>query len=133
MIGIREASVRDCIKLPVLLGCGHSIRFAASWGGEIKGEWEGRLTRFVSRLEAKVEDRRYGCMFAPPVAALKYDWLSKQVAKLLAPGDGKHGINVVDFSEVPSDVLPVVTGVFARLYDVQFWMEPEKAEGFDRR
>ena len=32
---------------------------------------------------------------------------------------------------MPSDVLPVVTGVFARLlYDVQFWMQPEKRTPF---
>ena len=98
---------------------------------EIKGDWNGKLTRFISRLEAKAEDRRYGFMFKPPAAALKYDWLAKQIAKLLAPGEGKHGIKVVDFSEVPSDVLPVVTGVFARLlYDVQFWMQPEKRTPF---
>ena len=98
---------------------------------EIKGDWNGKLTRFISRLEAKAEDRRYGFMFKPPEAALKYDWLAKQIAKLLAPGEGKHGIKVVDFSEVPSDVLPVVTGVFARLlYDVQFWMQPEKRTPF---
>ncbi len=99
--------------------------------GPVKGEWEDRLTRFISRLTAKVEDRRYGFMFKPPEDALKYAWLSEQVTKLLAPGQGKHGIKVVDFSEVPSDVLPVVTGVFARLlYDVQFWMEPEKRTPF---
>jgi hypothetical protein len=98
---------------------------------EIKGDWNGKLTRFISRLEAKAEDRRYGFMFKPPEAALKYDWLAKQIAKLLAPGEGQHGIKVVDFSEVPSDVLPVVTGVFARLlYDVQFWMQPEKRTPF---
>jgi DNA helicase HerA-like ATPase len=98
---------------------------------EIKGDWNGKLTRFISRLEAKAEDRRYGFMFKPPEAALEYDWLAKQVTKLLAPGEGKHGIKVVDFSEVPSDVLPVVTGVFARLlYDVQFWMEPERRTTF---
>lgn len=98
---------------------------------EIKGDWNGKLTRFISRLEAKAEDRRYGFMFKPPEAALKYDWLAKQIAKLLAPGDGKDGIKVVDFSEVPSDVLPVVAGVFARLlYDVQFWMQPEKRTPF---
>ena len=97
----------------------------------IKGDWNGKLTRFISRLEAKAEDRRYGFMFKPPAAALKYDWLAKQIAKLLAPGEGKHGIKVVDFSEVPSDVLPVVTGVFARLlYDVQFWMQQEKRTPF---
>lgn len=100
-------------------------------GQDVKGEWEGRLTRFLSRLEAKAEDRRYGFMFKPPTAALEYDWLAKQVAKLLAPGEKQHGIKVVDFSEVPSDVLPVVTGVFARLlYDVQFWMEPGKRTPF---
>jgi hypothetical protein len=100
-------------------------------GGEVKGEWEGRLTRLVSRLEAKVEDRRYGFMFKPPIAALQYDWLAKQVTMLLAAGPGKPGIKIVDFSEVPSDVLPVVTGVFARLlYDVQFWMEADKRTPF---
>lgn len=98
---------------------------------EIKGDWNGKLTRFISRLEAKAEDRRYGFMFKPPADALKYDWLAKQIAKLLAPGGGQHGIKVVDFSEVPSDVLPVVTGVFARLlYDVQFWMQQEKRTPF---
>lgn len=99
--------------------------------GPVKGEWEGRLTRFVSRLEAKAEDRRYGFMFKPPTNTLKYDWLAKQISALLAPGEGKPGIKVVDFSEVPSDVLPVVTGVFARLlYDVQFWMQAEKRTPF---
>ncbi len=99
--------------------------------GPIKGEWEDRLTRFISRLAAKAEDRRYGFMFKPPEDALEYDWLASQIARLLAPGEGKYGIKVVDFSEVPSDVLPVVTGVFARLlYDVQFWMQPEKRTPF---
>jgi len=96
-------------------------------GQDVKGEWEGRLTRFLSRLEAKAEDRRYGFMFKPPTEALEYGWLANQVTKLLTAGTSKLGIKIVDFSEVPSDVLPVVTGVFARLlYDVQFWMEPEK-------
>lgn len=99
--------------------------------GPVKGEWEGHLTRFISRLEAKAEDRRYGFMFKPPAKTLEYDWLAKQVSSLLAPAEGKPGIKVVDFSEVPSDVLPVVTGVFARLlYDVQFWMEREKRTPF---
>jgi hypothetical protein len=98
---------------------------------EIKGDWNGKLTRFISRLDAKQEDRRYGFMFRPPEAASRYDWLGRQVAKLLCPGYGKHGIKVVDFSEVPSDVLPVVAGVFARLlYDVQFWMQPKERTPF---
>ncbi len=90
--------------------------------GPVKGEWEDKLTRFISRMEAKLEDRRYGFMFAPPAAASSYDWLAQQIAKLLGSNGGK-GIKIIDFSEVPSDVLPVVTGTLARLlYDVQFWM-----------
>lgn len=90
--------------------------------GPVKGEWEDKLTRFLSRLEAKLDDRRYGFMFAPPPPAMQYDWLASQVLKLLRSGSGA-GIKIIDFSEVPADVLPVVTGTLARLlYDVQFWM-----------
>lgn len=90
--------------------------------GPVKGEWEDKLTRFLSRLEAKLDDRRYGFMFAPPPVAMAYEWLASQVLKLLA-SDGGSGIKVIDFSEVPADVLPVVTGTLARLlYDVQFWI-----------
>lgn len=100
-------------------------------GRDVKGEWEGRLTRFVSRLRAKLDDRRYGFMFQPPADALKYDWLATQVGKLLVSDGVAPGVKIVDFSEVPSDVLPVVTGVFARLlYTVQFWMQPEKRTPF---
>jgi hypothetical protein len=94
--------------------------------GPVKGEWEDKLTRFISRMEAKLEDRRYGFMFTPPALASTYDWLAAQIAKLLG-SDGGKGIKIIDFSEVPSDVLPVVTGTLARLlYDVQFWMAAEK-------
>lgn len=99
--------------------------------GPVKGEWEDRLTRFISRLTAKAEDRRYGFMFKPPTNALDYGWLASQVVRMLSADKGQCGIKIIDFSEVPSDVLPVVTGVFARLlYDVQFWMEPEKRTPF---
>lgn len=94
-------------------------------GTPIKGEWEDKLTRFISRLEAKLDDRRYGFMFSPPAEALEYGWLAKQILKLLRADSGK-GIKIVDFSEVPADVLPVVTGTLARLlYDIQFWMNSE--------
>jgi hypothetical protein len=98
---------------------------SSSTGKPVKGDWEDKLTRFISRLEAKLEDRRYGFMFTPPAEALKYDWLSLQIVKLLGSGNGA-GIKIIDFSEVPADVLPVVTGTFARLlYDVQFWMKAD--------
>ena len=92
-------------------------------GAPVKGEWEGRLTRFMSRLEAKLEDRRYGFMFQPTDNVQKFDWLDSLITSLLT-SSGPSGIKIVDFSEVPSDVLPVVTATLARLlYDVQFWMD----------
>lgn len=97
-----------------------------STGKEVKGDWEGLLTRFILRLEAKLADRRYGFMFMPPAAANAYAWLATQAARLLS-SDGGTGIKIIDFSEVPADVLPVVTGTLARLlYDLQFWMNPAK-------
>lgn len=95
-------------------------------GKEVKGEWEGQLTRFISRLETKIADRRYGFMFTPPPSALEYKWLQAFAIKFFA-AEGSHGIKIIDFSEVPADVLPIVTGVFARLmYDIQFWTAADK-------
>lgn len=100
-------------------------------GQPVKGDWEGKLTRFISRLQAKIDDRRYGFMFQPPKEALSYDWLNKQMGKMLGSSKQNCGLKVVDFSEVPSDVLPVVAGTFARLlYEVQFWTKPEKRTPF---
>ena len=121
----------DLVTLMDRLRKDDTAKATGSSGREVKGEWEGRLTRFVSRLEAKIEDRRYGFLFKPPADTLKYDWLAKQMVNLLRADSNSCGIKIVDFSEVPSDVLPVVAGVFARLlYDVQFWMDPEKRTPF---
>ncbi len=95
-----------------------------SSGRDKQGPWHGKLTRFISRLEAKIADRRYGFLFEPPKESTNYEWLQQIAVTFLSThGKDKSGIKVVDFSEVPSDVLPTVVSVFARiLYDVQFWM-----------
>jgi hypothetical protein len=95
-------------------------------GVDRKGEWNGKLTRFISRLRAKSEDRRYGFLFQPPKVSKSYKWLQEQAVTFLSTSPATSGIKVVDFSEVPSDVLPTVVSVFARLlYDIQFWMRSE--------
>ncbi len=100
-------------------------------GTPIKGEWEGKLTRFISRLETKIHDKRYGFLFQPNKSTLEYGWLSKLLCKLIGVEENKKGIKVIDFSEVPSDVLPVVTGIISRiLFDVQLWMPEEKRVPF---
>lgn len=95
-------------------------------GKDVKGDWNGRLTRFISRLKAKIDDRRCGFMFQPPEECNGYGWLEGMLMKLFAASDKQKGIKIIDFSEVPSDVLPIVTGVLARLlYNIQFWMDKD--------
>ncbi|MGO9320710.1 MAG: helicase HerA domain-containing protein [Solirubrobacteraceae bacterium] len=92
----------------------------------VKGPFNGTLTRFIVRLRNRTEDRRYGFLFKPPTTALDYGWLAAQAKRLMRSDGEVAGIKIIDFSEVPSDVLPVVAGVLARtIYDVQFWMHEQ--------
>lgn len=91
---------------------------------EKAGPFNGKLTRFVNRLRSRIEDRRYGFMFGPPEEAVGYAWLHDFAKSLLGT---KPGIKVIDFSQVPSDILPIVVGVLARmLYEIHFWTEEDK-------
>jgi uncharacterized protein len=92
----------------------------------IKGPFNGTLTRFIARLHSRTDDRRYGFLFKPPPAASDYGWLVSQAQRLMRSDNDVAGIKIIDFSEVPSDVLPVVAGVLARtIYDVQFWLDED--------
>ena len=89
-----------------------------------QGPFFGRLTRFINRLKARIDDRRYGFMFAPPETEGTYESLHDLAKRLLGT---KPGIKIIDFSEVPSDVLPIVVGVLARvLYEIHFWTVDDK-------
>ncbi|KQO11093.1 ATP-binding protein [Sphingomonas sp. Leaf242] len=94
-----------------------------------KGPLNGKLSRFLIRLKTKMADRRYGFMYQAPPTYQSYDALHVLALKLLGTGkaaDGTTtGIKVIDFSEVPSDLLPVVIGLVGRLvYQIQFWSAP---------
>jgi hypothetical protein len=93
-------------------------------GADKGGPFFGTLSRFIARLRSRTEDRRYSFMFDPHSETNEYVWLHGFAEMLLSTDPG---IKIVDFSEVPSDVLPVVVGVLARLlYEVHFWTDPEK-------
>jgi hypothetical protein len=93
-------------------------------GQDKAGPFFGTLSRFIGRLRNRTEDRRYSFMFDPHSTTNEYVWLHSFAESLLSTDPG---IKIVDFSEVPSDVLPVVVGVLARLlYDVHFWTAPEQ-------
>jgi hypothetical protein len=91
------------------------------------GPYFGRLTGLINRLEARAADPRFSFIFSPPDHTRSYQWLTDKAATLLEAGPGDTGIKIIDMSEVPSSVLPIVVGVLARfVYDVQFWIKPEQ-------
>jgi hypothetical protein len=91
----------------------------------VPGPYFGRLTSLIARIEARVADPRYGFIFTPPDEALRYGWLASVARRLLGTGPDAPGVKVVDLSEVPSQIMPLVAGVLARLvYAIQFWIEP---------
>ena len=93
--------------------------------GEKQGPLNGKLTRFVQRLESKITDKRLNFLFNGDDSLLAYDWIKNLIERLLGFGNN-NGIKIIDFSEVPSDILPLITGLIARLiFTVQQWTDVE--------
>ncbi|QVH38710.1 ATP-binding protein [Dickeya dianthicola] len=92
--------------------------------GQKMGEFNGKLSRLISRLENKVTDRRLGFLFKGGDDTLRFDWLSELANILLGSTaeNGEGGIKIVNFSEVPSDILPLIVSLVARLaFSLQQW------------
>ncbi|MFQ3459625.1 ATP-binding protein [Bradyrhizobium sp. UFLA01-814] len=92
---------------------------------EKQGDFHGKLSRLIQRLQSKRTDRRLGFLFPATGVADSYAWLEQAVTLLLgsrAAKGGHGGVKVVDFSEVPSDILPLIVGMVARMaFQVQQW------------
>ncbi|MDC7714423.1 ATP-binding protein [Vogesella sp. LYT5W] len=96
---------------------------------EKQGEFNGKLSRLIQRLESKRSDRRLGFLFQGTAETMQYEWLERLVVLLMAgrrdQPTAKGGVKVIDFSEVPSDVLPLMVSLVARLiFSVQQWTPP---------
>ncbi len=90
--------------------------------GDKAGPFSGQFSRLLVRLGAKLTDKRYGFIFQAPSDAHRYDSMAEIVRKLMDYSTAGHQVKVIDFSEVPSEILPVIVGLVARLiYEVQFW------------
>lgn len=97
--------------------------------GDKQGPYHGKLTRFIQRLQSKVRDRRLGFLFGAGDDAMRYEWMEELATVLLGSTAirGRGGVKVIDFSEVPSDILPLIVGLVARVvFTVQQWTEPGK-------
>ena len=98
---------------------------------EKQGPYYGKLSRLIARLENKRTDRRLGFLFQGREQTNKYEWLETLCSTLIGgardQSDGKGGVKIIDFSEVPSDILPLIVSLIARLaFSLQQWMIPEK-------
>lgn len=90
------------------------------------GDFKGKLGRLIQRLSTKQTDRRLGFLFRGGEPTMKYSWLEILSKALIAGNqnqtDGKGGVKVVNFSEVPSDILPLIVSLVAKLaFSIQQW------------
>src|SRR5690554_283485 len=93
--------------------------------GPKNGPFNGEFSRLLVRMASRLNDRRYGFLFNSPDKYNQYDSLGMIAEKLMGFGKQKQSIKVIDFSEVPADILPVIIGLVARIiYQVQFWTDP---------
>ena len=103
----------------------------AKAGTEKQGDFYGKLSRMIARLENKLTDRRLGFLFQSPAEANELTWLNELSRQLIAgtslQSDKKGGVKVIDFSEVPSDILPLIVSLIAQLtFSLQQWTSLEK-------
>lgn len=98
--------------------------------GEKQGPYFGKFDRFIPRLKAKIEDKRYGFLFSANEENKHQSYLNALAYKLMGTGIAENinkGVKIIDFSEVPSDILPIIVGLVARIiFQIQFWGEKEK-------
>jgi hypothetical protein len=103
----------------------------AKAGTEKQGPYHGKLSRLIGRLEAKQSDRRLAFLFQPPKECMDMGWLEEMVHAISAgrgaQGGGTGGIKIIDFSEVPSDILPLMVSLLAQIiFSTSIWTESEK-------
>ena len=83
-----------------------------------------KLTRFIQRLNSKKSDKRLNFIFNSDESLQKHEWLTDSLVNKLMNFNNTQGLKIIDFSEVPSDILPLVTGLIARLiFSVQQWTD----------
>lgn len=94
--------------------------------GDKNGPYNGQFDRLIPRLENKMSDRRLSFMFGAPEDTQSYDYLSEICNVLMSPED-KNVVKIINFSEVPSDVLPLITSLIARIvFEIQQWTLKEE-------
>ena len=85
-----------------------------------EGPFYGKFTRFLVRLDGKLNDPRYAFMFRPKMYAQTIK-LKDMLSKILG-ADGSAQVTILDLSGVPFDVVNTIVSLLARLiFDFNFW------------
>jgi hypothetical protein len=93
-----------------------------SGGKEKQGPFYGQFSRLLVRLNSKISDKRYGFLFQAPESEFEYGAMAATMKRLMDYSETGAQIKIIDFSEVPADILPVIVGLVARIiFQVQFW------------
>ncbi len=99
--------------------------------GDKQGPYHGKLSRLIGRLEAKWNDRRLAFLFQPPEECMNMEWLERMV-HVISAGRGAQneksgGIKIINFSEVPSDILPLMVSLLAQIvFSTSLWTQNNK-------
>ncbi len=101
-------------------------RVPGARGGERNGPFHGQFSRLLVRLNSRLTDKRYGFLFQAPCNSHNYSAMAAIVSQLMDYSTDGSQIKVIDFSEVPAEILPAIVGLVARIiYQVQFWTDRE--------
>jgi DNA helicase HerA-like ATPase len=95
---------------------------------EKQGDFFGKLSRLIARMENRTSDRKLGFMFRAPAETKDFGWLERLAKQLMAGTrdqvDAKGGVKIIDFSEVPSDILPLIVSRIASIvFSVAQWTQ----------
>jgi hypothetical protein len=88
--------------------------------GSKEGPFYGKFTRFLVRLDSKLNDARYAFMFKPKFytsSATMKDFLGK-----IFGVEGSAKVTIMDLSGVPFDIVNTIVSLLARVaFDFNFW------------
>lgn len=88
-------------------------------GAEKQGQWYGKVSNLVTRMESRFDDPRYQFLFSDSKAP---GTPFEEVLSTLFGADGTVQMTVLDLSGLPSDVLSIIVGVLCRLaFEYKYW------------
>ena len=92
---------------------------------------EGTLGLLIQRIRAKAKDSGLTFLFGGEKETRNVEWLFHLVKTLVSgaeESENNHGVKIIDFSEVPSEILPLIVSLVARVvFMAQRWMPRDKA------